>query len=154
MDESADLSHLADIVVPTPISWWPPALGWWILGAALLILLAALARGALRRYQGNAYRRAALAELSALASVDNGAGLAIVSSILKRVALVSYPRPEVASLTGDAWAAFLDRTAGTSAFTKGSAAGLAEAAAGGSAIDGPATLREARRWIARHRAEV
>jgi len=154
MDESADLSRLADIVTPAPVSWWPPAPGWWILCAALLVVLAILAHRALLRYRRNAYRRAALADLSTLAAIDDGASLAGISSVLKRVALVSYRRPEVASLTGEAWAAFLDRAAGTNAFTKGPAAGLGQAAVGAPVKDSAATLREARRWIARHRVEI
>lgn len=154
MDDQADLSHLADIVTPAPISWWPPAPGWWIVGAALLAILAILARHVYLRYRRNAYRRAAIAELSTITSVANGASLAAVSSILKRTALAVYPRGEVASLTGAAWLTFLDQSAGTDDFAKGPGAGLEQGALGMRVEDGEAIRAAARRWIARHRVEA
>lgn len=154
MDDQADLSHLADIVVPAPISWWPPAPGWWIVGAALLAVLAVLARQLYLRHRRNAYRRAAIAELSAIGSVADGAGLTAISSILKRTALVAYPRGDVASLTGADWLTFLDRSAGTDDFAKGPGAGLKQAVLGTRVEDGAAIRAAARRWIARHRIEA
>jgi Ca-activated chloride channel family protein len=38
---------------------------------------------------------------------------------VKRTALSAYPRESVASLAGDSWLAFLDRTGNTKAFTEG-----------------------------------
>jgi hypothetical protein len=154
MDDQADLSHLADIAVPSPIAWWPPAPGWWILAVALMVALAILAGEAIRRYRRNAYRRIALAELAAIRPTNDPAGLMAISAVLKRVALVAYPRIEVASLTGAAWLAFLDRTAGTEAFTKGPAAGLDQAAFAASEAKTEAILAAARRWVTSHRTEA
>jgi hypothetical protein len=154
MDDQADLSHLADIVLPAPISWWPPALGWWIAGAALLVALAILARHAHAQHRRNAYRRAAIAELSAIASMADGASLTAVSAILKRAALVAYPRRAVASLTGAAWLSFLDKSAGTDAFTKGPARGLENGIVEAPFADGEAIRKAARHWIARHGPEA
>lgn len=153
-EDAADLSRLADIVVPAPIPWWPPAPGWWILGAGLAAALVILALLALRRYRRNAYRRAALAELSAIGPVFDAAGVAAVSAILKRAALVAYPRAEVAALTGDKWLAFLDRSAALSDFVDGPAAGLARAAYGGGLGQGADILDAAQRWVKHHRAEA
>ena len=154
MDDPADLSHLADIVVPPPVPWWPPAPGWWILGAALLAALAISGWSAIRRYRKNAYRRAALAELAAIGTVSSPASAAAVSAILKRVALAAYPRAEVANLTGAAWLAFLDRAASTTDFTRGPAAALAQAAYGAPLSDGEAVLAAARFFVTHHRAEA
>jgi hypothetical protein len=153
MDDPADLSRLADISVPVPVPWWPPAPGWWIVAAALLGAVAILVGIVVRRHRRNAYRRAALAELAAIGTVVDPARAAAVSVVLKRAALVAYPRAEVASLTGPAWLAFLDRVAGTHDFTKGGGAGLARAAFG-APVDGPAVLAAARRWMKHHRAET
>ena len=154
MNDQADLSHLADIAMPPPIAWWPPAPGWWILAVALAAAIAILACGAIRRYRRNAYRRIALAELAGIRPTDVPASLMAISAVLKRVALVAYPRSEVASLTGAAWLAFLDRTAGTDAFTKGPAAGLNQAVSGGSDVTAEAILAAARRWVTHHRTEA
>lgn len=154
MDDPADLSHLADIVTPPPVPWWPPAPGWWIAGAALLAALAILAWSALLHYRKNAYRRAALAELSAIGTVSDPASAAAVSAILKRVALVAYPRAQVANLTGASWLAFLDHAASTTDFTRGPAAALAQAAYGAPLRDGAAVLAAARRFVTEHRAEA
>ena len=151
IDDPADLSHLADIVVPSPMSWWPPAPGWWILAAAALAASALVAWVAVHRYRQNAYRRAALLELARVGTVASPANAVAVSAVLKRAALVAYPRAEVASLTGVAWLTFLDHTGSTRDFTGGSAAALARIAMGGPSGDGAAILAAARRWVKRHR---
>lgn len=151
MDDQADLAHLADIVVPPPSPWWPPAPGWWILAAAFLVAIAILGWMAARRYRANAYRREALAALADISPVATSA--AEVSAILKRTALVAYPRTQVASLTGERWLAFLDRTGRTDAFSRGPAAQLAQAAFGAPLRDGAAALAASRRWVKQHRAE-
>ena len=154
MQDPADLSRLNDIVTPPPVPWWPPAPGWWILGAALLAAIAILSWGAHLHYRRNAYRRAALAEIDAIGKVNDPASAAALSAVLKRVALVAYPRSDVASLTGSAWFSFLDRTGATGDFSHGAAAGLANAAFGAPIGDGDAVLTAARRWVEHHRAEA
>jgi hypothetical protein len=151
MDDPADLSHLADLVVPAPVPWWPPAPGWWILGAGCLAAVALGAAIAASRYRHNAYRRAALAELTAVGPGTPQAA-AVISAVLKRAALVAYPRSDVASLTGTAWLAFLDRTGATTEFTAGPAASLISAAEGGAMGNRDAILAAVRRWVRRHRA--
>lgn len=76
----------------------------------------------LRTRWTNRYRRAALLELQRLAAasrrVDQRAqALARLTELLKRVALVAWPRAIVAPLSGAQWLAFLDRTGRTRDFT-------------------------------------
>jgi hypothetical protein len=78
--------------------------------------------------------------------------------LLKRVAIAGYSRATVASLMGEEWLAFLDRTGGTKEFTEGSGRMLPEIlyASIESLKTLPdervAALRETvRRWIGRHR---
>jgi len=110
---AADLANLADIVLTSPPSWWPPAPGVWIMAAALVAALAVALWRCLRRYQANAFLRRASTELDAVAArtwPDAAAMEAAISSILKRVAVVVYGRGRVAGLTGAAWTDFLART--------------------------------------------
>ncbi|MBF0191196.1 MAG: DUF4381 domain-containing protein [Magnetococcales bacterium] len=104
---------LRDIHLPDPISWWPPAWGWW---AATLTLLLLLASGLLLRYRAKRHRlrAAALAELSRIRQgyalhQDPRLLATELSALLRRVSLLRHPRHEVAGLSGEAWLTFLDR---------------------------------------------
>jgi len=143
MSDPADLSNLRDIVLPPEVALWPPAPGWWIVAAGGAAALAILVGAAVARYRHNAYRRAALRELDKAEARD-------ISAILKRAALAAWPRAEVASLTGAAWLAFLDRTGRTDAFSRGPGRDL-EALAFGAAGDRNAVLAAARAWLRGHR---
>ena len=116
------LAGLRDLHTPGMIESWPPAPGWWLL-AAMTAALVAYGFFLLARYwRSNLYRREALAELARLKTEwqmhgDNRIWLAALQSLLKRVALTGFPREEVASLTGEAWVQFLDRTSGSQEFS-------------------------------------
>ena len=139
MSDPSDLSNLRDIVVPAAVSFWPPAPGWWAVGAACLVAAGVAIAAIVRHWQRNAYRREALRALQSADGRD-------ISSILKRAALAAFPREQVASLNGAAWLAFLDRTGGT-AFTGTALLSLTYGGTG----DRDAGVSQARRWIERHR---
>lgn len=146
MADPADLSNLRDIAVPPEVSLWPPAPGWWIVGATAIALTAILSVVAVARYRRDAYRREALRELE---SVDPRG----ISVILKRAALAAWPREQVAALSGAAWLAFLDRTGRTTAFSQGEGRQI-EAMAFGGTVEAPsadAARAEAKVWVRRHR---
>jgi len=112
-DPLAALHPLRD---PAPIPWWPPAPGWWLLFALALVALSLLAWWLLRRRRRNAYRRRALARLQELQQRYPGdagaqAHAAAVNALLKSVALIAYPRREVAACSGRQWLEFLHSTA-------------------------------------------
>jgi hypothetical protein len=163
--DPTSLDRLHDIMAPPPVPWWPPAAGWyWLLGFLCVAVAIAIVRFIIH-CQRNRYRREALAECdrfqSQLASAElRTKALAGIAEVLKRTALSAYPRERVASLTGPAWLAFLDRTARMQGFASGSGALLENSAYGCVA---PAQLDEAqaqeaaslvRRWIAHHRTEL
>ena len=106
--------ELRDIHLPEPISWWPLAPGWWLLVATIVFIIAAIFL--FRRYQKKqALKKQVLAEFEILCAQHeqdkNTLSLLRSLSILLRRACISfYPRSEVASLTGDAWLAFLNTT--------------------------------------------
>ena len=161
---SAALERLRESALPDPVSWMPHTAGWYVLLGLILLAAGRFAYWGLRRHGRNRYRRAALAELDLiehdLQRQDRRAeALAAVPVLLKRTALSVYPRAAVASLAGDAWLSFLDRTMGATGFAHGEGRVLCEwAYAPGSllarlpdeSIRG--VLRLARRWISDHRA--
>jgi len=149
MDNQADLSRLNDIVVPSPVSWWPPAPGWWILFTAFLSGLVILLTAAVIHRRHNAYRRAALAVLG---RADARSDPATISNILKRAALAAYPRDEVAALTGESWLQFLEQTSRIKSARHPT--DIRPLIYGSSARGRSAFVGFARRWVKHHRAEV
>jgi uncharacterized protein DUF4381 len=152
--DPGSLENLHDLVMPVPVPWWPPAPGWVVVSAALIIVLTWWIIRAIQHWQSNSYRREALALLEKI----GGSG-AELPTLLKRVALSAYPRERVASLTGEQWLAFLDQTGHTDAFTTGSGRMLARLAyeprltASLSAAELDGLRRAVRDWILRHQPE-
>ncbi|MEN8219941.1 MAG: DUF4381 domain-containing protein [Pseudomonadota bacterium] len=111
---------LRDIHLPEPISLlWPLAPGWWLL-LALLLFLILVSIWLLRLRKRNAAKRIALRKLKKLEKADEPKKLVQeISTLLRRFYITKYPRKEVASLTGQAWLAFLDNQLGKQSFTAG-----------------------------------
>ena len=143
---------LRDIHTPPPPELWPPAPGWWILVGLVSILLALGSVWLLRRYRNARRRRGILDELALLEGRQAGPALAAeISSLLKRVALVRFPRAQVAALTGRAWLELLDREGGGGRFAEGPGRVLAEGPYAPDAdFDAAALLDLARDWIKRN----
>lgn len=97
---------LADIHTPAAISAWPPAYGWWILAAIIILLSIWLYMALRKRQQKRIQQNFALTELNQVNLQDFSAGQQI-NEILKRAAMVYYTREQVASLTGNKWKTFL-----------------------------------------------
>jgi hypothetical protein len=156
------LDNLRDIVEPASIPWWPPTSGVWLLLALVAVWLVAGLGLWWVRWRSQAYRRAGLRELREIATrldaaPERAAALVDLAALLKRVALVAYAREQVAALSGDAWLTFLDRTGGTSRFTRGPGAVLAAVssrpglAATLDAAQVKTLVVTAQDWIRRHR---
>lgn len=110
------LAQLRDIHLPAPIGLWPLAVGWVVLAALLFLVFFMVTWFAIRHYHAQRGRRQALSVLARYQQENqrqpnSQLSAARVSELLKRVALLYYPRTEVASLQGDAWVDFLNKTA-------------------------------------------
>ncbi|SFR56709.1 DUF4381 domain-containing protein [Thiomicrospira sp. ALE5] len=100
--------QLHDIILPDPISWWPLAGSVW----AMLIIILGIIIGLIvyfwHRYQQHSYRRTALRDIQKLIEYDDDLQLMQqLNAKLKQVAITTYGRHQVASLTDQAWLNFL-----------------------------------------------
>ncbi|MBK1720129.1 DUF4381 domain-containing protein [Thiocystis violacea] len=127
------LAELRDWHLPDPLSWWPPAPGWWLAAALVLLAVGLAARWWLKRWRATAVVRATRRQLDALgwqleADGDARRYSAALSRLLKRLALARYPRERVAGLSGYGWLEFLDATGGGGGFSQGAGRVLVESA--------------------------
>ena len=119
MNANDPLTELKDIHLPEAVSWWPPAMGWWLLLALGLSLFIVCIWWWQRRRKSNAYRRQALQELSKIYShwLQNNDSYYFIHNVqllLRRSALAAYPAQDIPALNGDRWAAWLQSSLPTS----------------------------------------
>jgi len=120
MNGQDPLSQLRDLHLPhpfwalinTPIFW---------LALIACLLLAYFIFKQFRQYQNKMrYRKAALKQLIRIKTISSPEErLSELNILLKQTALTAYKTEDVASLTGNAWINFLDRSARTDQFTQG-----------------------------------
>ncbi len=95
MNSNDPLNALKPLIAPPAISWWPPAPGWWILGALLLcivILTAIFGWKRWRHHQNTAYQREALQLIALLSTFPAPQRLAMLAAILRRAAISVWGR--------------------------------------------------------------
>jgi len=116
------LAELRELHLPPPVSFWPPAMGWII----LFILMGLIFLGAVYylnvhfkrwRIKREALRRLKILYISWQKKPINSDVMCQLSILLRRVALVVYPREKVAGLTGFAWIQFLNQCVNQPLFT-------------------------------------
>ena len=153
------LDQLKGIHTPDAIGFWPPAIGWYLIAALLVAALVLVGVTLWRRWQQNAYRRAALQECDDIereitSKSDYRTAAIRIATLLKRTALSVFPRAEVAPLSGDAWILFLESKASEASFSIASSQLLIEASFRENPPDNQRDvaqlLDEARRWIRKH----
>lgn len=147
--------QLRDIHLPASPELWPPAPGWWIVGITALVLLLLLGFRLFRFWQRRRLQKEAIASLDALQRDYDDEQipqfLAAVSVLLRRVAIMKFPRQQVASLTGRGWLSFLDLHGGDGQYSNGAGSVLADGPyARNSNVDKEALLSLARKWIKRN----
>ena len=154
------VAGLIDIPLPQAINLWPAT---WTSRIAIVLLIVGLIATIVwftRRWHANRYRRAALAELDGIVhspKVDREPELAIdnLALLVRRTALVAYPRERIAPLNGVPWLDFLDRSYAGHEFSQGAgrALGLVPYAPRSVvAVDVTSLADLVRQWIRTHHA--
>lgn len=96
---------LRDIHLPLPVGIWPLATGWWFLIAALIAVIAIVLL-LIQRHRRPTALKQALAEVDRLfgtSQISNVQRNQEISLILKKLAVTTYPREDVAGLSGQEW---------------------------------------------------
>jgi len=122
MNTADPLAQLRDIHLPEPVSAWPPAPGWWVLTAIILLAVFYISKALIKRHQRMAFQQQAITELKQLGEQyqqQPGEYLQALNRLLKRTALICHPSQQVASLAGKEWLAFLDQSGSTQQFSQG-----------------------------------
>lgn len=115
MAEVNELAQLKDIHLPSSIGWWPLAPGWYVLMILIFLMVFVISYLFYRRAQDAKPKLQALKLLKKYQQhyekePNSQMTSARVSELLRRVALVYFPREQVASLHGESWIAFLNQT--------------------------------------------
>jgi hypothetical protein len=153
--DPASLDRLADIVILPPVSWWPLAFAWYIVLGSVLVSLSAIAYTVWLRRRNNAYRVTALAELERVG--QHPAAVLHIAEILKRTALATAPRKNVAALSGECWVQWLNQTGNGVIFSERSQQILSEHIYGAGQPDDEeikVLASTARRWIEKHQTNL
>lgn len=112
---------LRDVHLPEAISWWPLAIGWWItlLVIPMLLWISFLIYKRLTRKTAVKTAKKLLADLKQDKTKIDTQKLQEISALIRRVAISVAPREECASLTGQAWLEYLDKSVKNNGFTQG-----------------------------------
>ncbi|MFV2055703.1 MAG: DUF4381 domain-containing protein [Thiohalomonadales bacterium] len=105
---------IRDIHLPDPVSWWFPALGWWVVFGVILILIFGVVMLLISRKNKRYQCKAKLDFQKLLSSyeqiLDTHRYVRELSVYLRKTAIHFYSRGSVAGLTGNRWLQFLDET--------------------------------------------
>lgn len=149
--------QLRDIHLPAAPDFWPPAPGWWILGVLALGIAGWGALLAWRQFRIHRQRRHILALLEQMERSSDASTtaeyLGQLSNLTRRLALMRFPRHEIASLTGREWLQFLDRSGGDGQFSEGPGKVLAQGPYMRELpddVDSRALTQLVRQWITRN----
>jgi len=129
INDQNPLANLKDIHLPGVPEFWPPAFGWWLLFALTLLCLAWFLIRLSRFLKIHKKRKQLLQHLEKInhehSIEENHLFLSSASILLRRIAIMNYPRDLVADLVGEQWTEFLDQSGNTDQFSKGAGAIIA-----------------------------
>lgn len=106
------LAQLKDIEGLDLISWWPPAIGWWIVIAVILLLIFGFSIRTIRKHAfQRSWRNSVLKQLTSMEyGLDESTGQKTatdLSELIRRIAINQYGRNQCAGLYGKQWLAWL-----------------------------------------------
>ena len=112
---------LRDIQLPDAVSWWPLAMGWWLL---LLVMVVSILGGywvykKITRKTAVKSAQKILLAIKHTTSDDHLDTLKQLSACIRRVSISLDSRPQAASLIGEEWLSYLDQSMDGMPFTKG-----------------------------------
>lgn len=152
------LAGLIAAPLPPSISLWPQTWGSRLVITLAVVMLAVSLWRLIGRYRANAYRRAASRELAAIEQETAGGlhsadTINVVALLVRRTALVAFPRQEIAMLSGQRWLTFLDDSFDGEGFATGPGAVMSIAPydpRGVATADAAPLIALVRRWIWDH----
>jgi Domain of unknown function (DUF4381) len=120
---------LRDIHLPEPVNFWPPAPGWIVLAVLLPLSIFLLIYSYKRIKRQTVGKSAAklLINIKQSNQEDIRQSLVELSALLRRVAISTSGRADVAGLHGSAWLAYLDTPFSDQPFSHGIGQCLADA---------------------------
>lgn len=109
--QQAQLSEqLRDIHLPDGVSWWPLAIGWWVVLAIMIAVIVLLITKAILQQRRKRFARYALTELEDIKHNDDKDWLIQTHQIMRRASLCYFPKSQVASMDTKHWVILLYQT--------------------------------------------
>ena len=148
---------LKELPLPDAPGLFPLAPGWYVVMFVAMLVFAYFAWRALNHYRQNQYRRDAVSAINEIRSEQGK--VSDLSFILRRTALLAFPRRQVAGLRGQDWIGWLNKTAGRELFAEADGELLDQLtyAPAASELDGASVdrlLKASSDWARQHHADV
>ncbi len=110
---------LRDIHLPDPISWWPPAIGWWILLGVICVGIFVLVRMSRPSLKKEALKALHRIEKEFIETGDAEKSMSELSVLFRRVVVSQNDSMKSGGVTGNAWLALLDKQINEPEFSNG-----------------------------------
>ena len=123
--QSDPLQQLKPLHLPPDPSWWPPAIGWWVLLLVLIILTAWTVYSmtkffrAMRPVRHGKYLLSDLYTSLKLGHISDEDFVHLSNQLIKRVLVPGLGKIKYSKLSGSQWLAELDSISGSTNFSQG-----------------------------------
>lgn len=148
------LSQLKDVHLPEQVSWWPLAIGWWIVIVVAILVLGVSLNFLWKHYSHNRYRKLAIKELnqhhlSWHANSDDKTYISAANDLLKRV--IRIVDPNLVSQFGDNWVDALENHGNTELSQEARYALAYQCYQAHVSADVPSLNAELKHWLKHHK---